>query len=177
VGGKEGNERAQLFSLFRPFFVSAPPTSTPSRRHFLGKPLPPLIFMDAILSRLSHLEEQARLQAATIASLRSENKALSSAVARLSAQSESKDTFTRQVEARLFPEGFWVREKANDGAAEGCWAWSWSKVSFTSPSLPSPPSLPRLYVFLLSFVSYTATHTRRSLLRLFSFFPSPGQAS
>jgi len=61
--------------------------------------------MDAILSRLSQLEEQARLQAATIASLRSENKALSSAVARLSAQSEPKDAFIVKWRLDCFLQG------------------------------------------------------------------------
>ncbi|KAL7417564.1 hypothetical protein BDY24DRAFT_437898 [Mrakia frigida] len=134
--------------------------------------------MDLILSRITLLEEQARLQAATIANLSLQNTTLastvsllSSTVARLSSREESHDAFHRQVEVKLFPDGFWIWEKSAKEAGEGVWVWSNDKHRKPSPTVKvgrtsSLASLPtELLETILSLATFTQ-HARLQVLRV-----------
>lgn len=105
--------------------------------------LPLLLDMDLITSQIAQLQEQGRLQAASIAeltstvsSLSSNNEVQASIIARLSSDNESKSRSIKQLEETVFPNGCWIWEKGEklggeegeEGATEGRWVCSWSKV-------------------------------------------------
>lgn len=102
----------------------------------LQKTIASLASLPSIVARLS---SQLEAQTSTIASL-------SSTVARLSSENESKDIVLRQLEAKVFPQGFWVYEKSEEGGRDGVWKWSGSQVSCD------------LLLLSLAFMSLEASH-------------------
>lgn len=106
--------------------------------------LPPSPPMDLVATQIAQIQEQARLQAASIASLASTVAHLSSENARLSSENENlksriedQELSFSELSKFVAPEGHWVRkggarrrEESEEGEEGGQWLWSLVRLSF-----------------------------------------------
>jgi len=105
--------------------------------------------MDLILSRLTQLEEQARLQASSVAQLKAANEAQLDLNALLSSENTSLKTRVKLLEKNFIEVskaagGTWLWEEtekdgSKEGGEEGVWVWSGVSISFLSSLLVSSP--------------------------------------
>jgi len=127
---------------------SFPTTSFPFLEVFSRSCLPLLFSMEVIAAQIAHLQQESARQAALIQAQGTTILSLSSTIARLSSGNRSKDILIRQVEDKLFPAGFWVWEKDEEGSETGHWVFSKVRVDeFTSLPPPSPPPSRALHRF------------------------------
>jgi len=128
-GGRERNEASSSLSLFD---ASINHDSLPFSLFLQISPSP--VPMDAILSRIAQLEQQAHLQDSSIAQLNSTNEAQASTIARLSSEIGTLKTINKDQELIIgelsrasIPGGHWVwesRKKGGEEGEEGGWVWS-----------------------------------------------------
>lgn len=136
----EAKERPLLPFEPRPSPV-LPTTSFPFLEVFSRSYLPLLFPMEVIAAQIAHLQQESARQAALIQAQGTTILSLSSTIARLSSENRSKDIFIRRVEDKLFPAGFWVWEKDEEGSETGHWVFSKVRVDRSShPSSSLAPS-------------------------------------